>query len=673
MRRLQKHHGKAFLSAAIAALSILGATALLERSENRQFGQQQRTDALDRLSTIRARVEAAINTRLLLVEVLVVQVAVNREMTQAQFAEIATPLLDRYPGIRSINLAKNSVISHIYPLPENQTALGLNLVATPEQKQAVDRTIASKKSVVAGPVELVQGGVAFINRAPIFTSSAAGTPEYWGLASILVSADTIYGEAGLLDETSNWQYAVRGKDGLGETGEVFFGNGEIWQQNPVLLSVTLPNGSWQLAAIPPGGWLSRAPISIWLRGGGGAIALLAGGLVFVLVGEPARLQLAVERATAALRQNEAQLQQANGELSIAQERLAQYNRTLERQVSDRTQALSETLEELQTAQDELVQSEKMAALGQLIAGVAHEINTPLGAIRSSVGYIDEFLHKNLHQFPAWFRTLTPEREGQFFELLDRASQNTMTISGRQRRKLRQTIVRELEEQNIANATGLANILLDLGVGDRLESFYGLFHAVDSQGFLKIVRQFVRWQESTRDIQTASERATKVVFALKTYARYNRTGKAIEANLIEGLEAVLTLYKNQIKQGVTVIRQYQDVPKVMCYFDDLNQVWTNLIHNALQAMENRGTLTVAAVHQDGCICVSIADTGIGIDPKIEDKIFQPFFTTKPPGEGTGLGLDIVQKIVDKHQGRITFHSVPGNTSFTVNLPAVAIKN
>ncbi|HBE51207.1 MAG TPA: serine/threonine-protein kinase PknK, partial [Cyanobacteria bacterium UBA11369] len=316
---------------------------------------------------------------------------------------------------------------------------------------------------------------------------------------------------------------------------------------------------------------------------------------------------------------------------------------------------------------ELIQSEKMAALGQLVAGVAHEINTPLGAIRSSVGYISEFLQENLSKLPALFRGLTPEREEKFLVLLERSLSNTTTISGRERRQLRKALTGELEAQNINNADTLANLLLDLGICHNLEPLIPLLQQPDSDSFLKIVRSFARLQDSTRDITTASDRAAKVVFALKTYARYDQTGETVQANILDGLEAVLTLYHNQIKHGVELIRHYQELPPIDCYFDELNQVWTNLIHNALQAMDNKGTLTVEAIQQDGSIKISITDSGKGIPDEIKDKIFQPFFTTKPAGEGSGLGLDIVRKIVAKHQGIITFASVPGKTTFTVSLP------
>jgi signal transduction histidine kinase len=144
---------------------------------------------------------------------------------------------------------------------------------------------------------------------------------------------------------------------------------------------------------------------------------------------------------------------------------------------------------------------------------------------------------------------------------------------------------------------------------------------------------------------------------------------IPANLSEGIDTVLTLYQNQLKKGIEVKRNYTELPPVLCYPDELNQVWTNLIHNALQAMDYRGTLTIEVMQQEQYASISITDTGAGIPEEIKPKIFEPFFTTKPPGEGSGLGLDIVKKIIEKHQGKIEVESIPGQTKFTVSLPIV----
>jgi two-component system NtrC family sensor kinase len=131
--------------------------------------------------------------------------------------------------------------------------------------------------------------------------------------------------------------------------------------------------------------------------------------------------------------------------------------------------------------------------------------------------------------------------------------------------------------------------------------------------------------------------------------------------------VLTLYHNKIKHGVKVVRKYDKLPLIPCYPDELNQVWTNLIHNALYAMDYKGTLTIHVSHRDGYIVVAFTDTGKGIPDDLQAKIFEPFFTTKPQGEGSGLGLDIVKKIIDKHHGRIEVESQPGNTTFQIILP------
>jgi signal transduction histidine kinase len=130
---------------------------------------------------------------------------------------------------------------------------------------------------------------------------------------------------------------------------------------------------------------------------------------------------------------------------------------------------------------------------------------------------------------------------------------------------------------------------------------------------------------------------------------------------------LTIYHNQLKHGVEVTKNYQTVPTILCLPDELNQVWTNLIHNAIQAMNNQGELEIAVFPQSDYVVTQITDSGPGIPDPIKARIFEPFFTTKPAGEGSGLGLDIVRKIVEKHQGKIEVESQPGRTTFSVILP------
>jgi C4-dicarboxylate-specific signal transduction histidine kinase len=351
------------------------------------------------------------------------------------------------------------------------------------------------------------------------------------------------------------------------------------------------------------------------------------------------------------------------------------NAELEQQLQERTaqlaasnRELQQVLTDLQAAQTELIHSEKMALLGQLIAGVAHEINTPLAAIRSSVQNISEFLIENLAQLPTFFQGLSPEHQQYFFALLQKSTQEAGTLSSKEKRQLKKTIQRQLEFQQIAEADSLACTLADIGVYDEIELFLPFLQSLDSHQILQAAYQFATVQKSTRTIANATERAAKIVFALKTYGRYDNSGKKVFTNIIEGIETALTLYHYQIKQGVEVVRNYApNLPSILCYPDELNQVWTNLLHNALQAMDYRGTLKIEVKQQDQNLLVKIVDTGKGISPEILPRIFDPFFTTKAQGEGSGLGLDIVNKIIDKHYGIIKAESQTGQTTFTVSLP------
>ncbi|MEG4322370.1 MULTISPECIES: AAA family ATPase [unclassified Microcoleus] len=346
---------------------------------------------------------------------------------------------------------------------------------------------------------------------------------------------------------------------------------------------------------------------------------------------------------------------------------AQLYANLEAKVEERTQELSQALSYLEATQAELIQSEKMAALGQLVAGVAHEVNTPLGAIRSSAGNVSKFLNQTLEQLPALFQSLSPEEADNFLSLLQRSLQQEASLSTKEERKFKRALRGQLQELGIADPDTAADRLVMMGVYQEIDSFVPLLQKPESLQVLEMAYKLSELKRGLATIDTATDRASKVVFALKTYARYEQSGEKTTASITEGIETILTLYQNQLKQGVEVVRNYAEIPPILCYPDELNQVWTNLVHNALQAMDYRGRLIIDLVEQDGQAKISVTDSGKGIPFEIKAKIFEPFFTTKPAGEGSGLGLDIVKKILAKHQGKIEVESIPGQTTFHVFLP------
>ena len=333
------------------------------------------------------------------------------------------------------------------------------------------------------------------------------------------------------------------------------------------------------------------------------------------------------------------------------------------------QDLQQALADLQQAQDQLVQSGKMAALGQLVAGIAHEVNTPLGAIRASAGNAMHALQASLAALPWLSRHLDATHQAAFFALLD-AALATPPVATSERRALRRKLADELQAAGIDDTRRLADMMLDIGLHEHLAAAMPLLRHPQRDWIMSLAYDLTRLRDNSQTILLAVERASKVVFALKNYARVEHNEEKQPVDLSASIETVLELYGTQIKQGIEVQRDFAVTAPVSARGDELIQVWTNLIHNAMQAMEGHGRLGISSQQHAGHVDVSFTDSGPGVPPELQTKIFEPFFSTKARGEGTGLGLHICRQIVAKHGGEMTLDSVPGKTTFRVRLPLAA---
>ena len=247
-----------------------------------------RDQVLSQAGTIRANIEHEVNTSLNLTMGLVVYIASNPNITQSEFESIAERIIGKATYIQNIGLAKNNVISHIYPLAGNTKALGLRYLDSPQQRDAVLRAIKTQNTVIAGPVNLVQGGVGLISRIPIFLDNEQ--EKYWGIASLVIKADEFYRQVGIEQFAPGLLIALRGKDAMGISGDVFYGDAGLFQPDrSVLLPITLPEGSWLLASAPRNGWEMNAQRSfaIWLTGL--SISLVLSVLLFALLSTVAAL------------------------------------------------------------------------------------------------------------------------------------------------------------------------------------------------------------------------------------------------------------------------------------------------------------------------------------------------------------------------------------------------
>jgi two-component system, NtrC family, sensor kinase len=374
--------------------------------------------------------------------------------------------------------------------------------------------------------------------------------------------------------------------------------------------------------------------------------------------EIAALVAAFDHLIASVRVHQTEL-----EARVAQRtaELAEANRELQHSNIE----LETTLDTLQKTQSQLVESEKLVALGQLIAGVAHEINTPLGSIASSIETLTA-AYQEQDRFLALFATLSPLLRERFLELLTLAATGS-NLSLKEKRDLKKDYEKRLAGRAVPQPRQVADLLSQLPPLE-IERFVPLLEDEQAAAILEHLRQGSHIHRACWNIRTAADKARKVVFALKSFARYDHTGVKTPTHLRESIETVLTLYHNQMKQAIDLQTDLPEEPPIPAYADELGQVWMNLVHNALQAMDYRGRLEIGLRQDADWARVRITDSGCGIPEAIRERIFQPFFTTKPAGEGSGLGLDIVRRIVDKHQGEIRLESTVGvGTSVEVWLP------
>lgn len=641
------------LIAIVAAASVMAAVSLAILTESRH---SERAVMRERLDSVAIKLESAMHSRLHMVRGLAAFVRTHDEFSDEQFVRFATALEAGRPGVRSLQLAPNAVVTYLTHPEGNEKARGHDLLADPKRRDLVQAVIDSRQYLIAGPLNLVQGGVGLIGRLPIYLpdATAPSGDRFWGFSTILLDLEPLLAEAGIDETHAELAFSLRGKDGLGADGDVFFGAADAFVDQAVLASVSLPNGSWQITArVKPGAEIVPSP-SMPLWGGAVLLSVLAGWLLFNLLQKPQALQVAAREAVAALQASERRVQGVAANLPGA--------------VYQRVQSSGGQVSYPYLSQGfyDLFEVPVMN-MSQQVAGASDLIEQRLDA--ASLQRWREATSRSAadgSRFDVELTLVLPSGTNRWVRSLAIAHRDgeamvwdgiILDVTDRRfaEEQLRQSQKMEALGQLTGGMAHDFNNLLAIIVGN-LELLQ------DAEGLSE--------PECVEQAMDAADRGAKLTRSLMAFARQqNLTTETVCLNDL--VASTTAISKTVLSEAITLETDLQDdLFPISIDPHQLGSALLNLVINARDAMPNGGEVRIVTRNatDEGMVELLVSDTGVGMSPQVLEHAFEPFYTTKPIGQGSGLGLSMIYGLVQQSNGEIKLDSVPGEgTTVTIRLP------
>lgn len=592
----------------------------------------------------KSQLEKALSSRLYYTKGIAAYCSINPNITDKEFYALANEIIKNDSVINSMALSRNCIINAIHPLKGHESALGLKLLEHPMRRKIVEKTIETKNTFVAGPVELIEGGIAFISYTPIFTKSENDSLKFWGVTDIVILKEKLFNEIKLYSVDTKYKYSLRGVDGTGKEGDVFFGDGKIFEGDYVSVDILLPTGNWTFAGIPVSGW-----DSLERKNDIFTYAMFSGALVIsLLIWQLSKAYLRIKKHEKELSVLFGAMQELvimfdkNGKyLNIAptNERLLykpkeeMLGKTLH-QIFDKPQAdfflnsIRECIETKKTviidyklvieSKDFWFQAHISYLNEDTAIYVAHDNTEKRKSIESLIKS-EQLLKQTNESKDKFFRILAHDLKGPFQSFLgysELLSSKIDTLTNEEIRKIGYNLNKSLRRQYL-----LLNDLLDwskLQLGD----------------FSLIIENF-----SLRNI---TSEVTEIL---------SSTAESKSVRLI-----------NNIKDSV-----YVDADVKM-----IKLVLRNLISNGIKYSNINGRVEISAEERNDFIEIKIKDNGVGIESENLDKLFkiEYHFTTEGTAneKGSGLGLNMCKEIIEKHGGRIYAESKLNiGSTFTLTIP------
>ncbi len=661
---------------------VLAAGVYAERLTRERHVIGLRAEVQARLTEVRERLTGNLYGDLQLVRGLVSVVHLEPDIDQQRFERAVRPLLAGRTQLRNVAAAPDLVIRLMVPIEGNERAIGLDLSRTPGQQEAAERARLTRQVVLAGPINLVQGGVGLVARLPVHVNGADGSERFWGLISAVIDADRLYRNSGLLDDDLPVDISLRGADASGPGGAVFFGTEAVFADEPVLAAIDLPQGSWQIAARPRDGWEAKAPSPWPLRLVFAAAALAVVGAFQLQARTVRAVALAEERAAGAKRQRASLLEAAPDAMLLVDSdgRIAQVNShavelfgfpaselvgsTLEKLVPDEHRARHVGLRTQYVAEPRVLQvGSTLDMLALRRGGESFPAEISLGPVETEEGL---FVAASVRDVSARRRAEEELRQHRD-ELERRVAERTREL----------TAAKEAAEAaNSAKSAFLANMSHEIRTP--LNAITGMVHLIRRDAPSAVQA------ERLDAVEAASHHLLEVINAILDLSKID-SGKfelsEAPLRLAHVLANVMSMLGPRAQAKGLSLEVGSEVPDQPLLGDAtrLQQALLNYVGNAIKFTE-RGRIVVrvaAAPDDDGKVLVrfEVEDSGIGIDAATLVRLFQPFEqadnTAARAYGGTGLGLAVTRRLAQAMGGDAGADSTPGRGSrfwFTARLAA-----
>lgn len=592
----------------------------------------------------KSQLEKSLYSRIYYTKGVAAYISLNPGITNEVFDHLADELIRQDTVISTMAISKNCIISAIYPIKGHESALGLNLLEHPFRKKIVDSTIITGNTFVAGPVELVEGGVAFISYTPIFSKLGEEKNKFWGMADIVILKDKLFNEIGLTEIDRNYKYALRGTDGSGMNGACFWGDPNIFEHEPVTVDILLPTGNWSLASVPLKGWESylnkTEVITIFLY----ISALIITILIWLL-----------SKAIFKIRSHEKELHAifaSMEDLIIVFDNSGKYlkiaptNETL--LVKTSKELLGKTVHEIFSKQE----------ADFFLTAITECIETKKRVT------IDYPLLINAQSY--WFRAR--------IAYLTDSSVIFVAHDNTQKKKDEESLIQSEKELKQLNAT--KDKLFSIIAHDLRSPFQPIlsFSEILSSEIETLDQEEIK--NFAKDIHNVSQNVFLLIENLLEWAK-TQTGniqfKPADLNLMEIVnDGINYLQENAIQKQIILKNEIASSIIVTADALMLRSVFQNLISNAIKFTHSGGVVTVKAFESVSSIDISVEDSGVGISEERIEQMFQIEHTTSTKGtnheKGTGLGLILCKEFVEKHGGKIRIESeLNKGSKFIISLP------